>query len=98
MADEARYWKTENGAVFFEAPDKGMTFDVPESHLTEKGTFVIDESCECYLVTPDPEEPLERVFIARKENRVLAIGMEDDMEGNADITYTTILEIKEARH
>jgi len=97
MAHEAYYWKTENGSVFFEATDKGMTFDIPETHEIDGESFTLDEFCECFLIPMEDEDEHEigdLLFVAKKVNKVLTLGLEQDEDFNAEIVYGSILTIK----
>ena len=45
-----------------------------------------------------PIEDDEKVFVARKGDVVLAIGIEIDEDFNGEIMYATILKVKEPTH
>ena len=100
MSDKhkAYYIKTEDGAVHFEVTDAGYTFDVPVEHQLEDGVFIVDDMCECYMTPIDDDEPDELVFIARKGNDVLVIGIEMDEDFNGEIMYVSRLIVKEPKH
>lgn len=99
------YIKTEDEAVYFEVTGLNFTFDIPETNwVTEDKSFTICEDCECFMVPVEEEDEVSRhdvgdyIFIAKKDEKVLVLGLEYVDALDMEIAYSEIFKIAPRKH